>query len=71
MPPDKPARWSPEQDRRLREAVQRFGDKDQWQQVATLVPGRDNKACRKVRCNFQMNHPQASNMLFDSDGFTL
>ena len=40
--------WSPEEDKLLREAVARHGEHDNWKAVAECVPGRTNKACRKV-----------------------
>ncbi|EKM60799.1 uncharacterized protein PHACADRAFT_246943 [Phanerochaete carnosa HHB-10118-sp] len=39
--------WTPEEDSLLKAAVSRYGDRDNWKNVATLVPGRTNKACRK------------------------
>ena len=41
--------WTPVEDSLLKAAVSQFGDHDNWKNVATLVPGRTNKACRKVR----------------------
>eukprot|EP00727_Mastigamoeba_balamuthi_P014318 m51a1_g9510 hypothetical protein (1845) ;mRNA; f:691990-699199 len=36
--------WSPEEDRQLEAAVNRFGEKS-WQQVASLIPGRTGQQC--------------------------
>lgn len=40
--------WSKEEDALLIEAVQQHGERDEWKKVALMVPGRTNKACRKV-----------------------
>ncbi|RDB28956.1 Myb-like protein A [Hypsizygus marmoreus] len=39
--------WSEEEDLLLIKAVQRHGNHDNWKSVASDVPGRTNKACRK------------------------
>ncbi|KAF9786051.1 hypothetical protein BJ322DRAFT_1005044 [Thelephora terrestris] len=39
--------WSTEEDNLLIQAVAIHGQNDNWKQVATAVPGRTNKACRK------------------------
>lgn len=36
------------QDRLLRDAVEKYGDHDNWKAIAEKIPGRSNKACRKV-----------------------
>jgi len=41
--------WSAEEDNLLIQAVAIHGQNDNWKQVALSVPGRTNKACRKVR----------------------
>lgn len=41
--------WTTEEDNLLRTAVALYGECDNWKQVALSVPGRTNKACRKVR----------------------
>lgn len=40
--------WTTTEDRLLTEAVHEFGETDQWKTIAVRVPGRTNKACRKV-----------------------
>lgn len=40
--------WTPEEDRLLTQAVATHGEVDNWKTVALSVPGRTNKACRKV-----------------------
>lgn len=40
--------WSQLEDDLLRIAVSRHGVQDNWKAVADDVPGRNNKACRKV-----------------------
>jgi hypothetical protein len=46
------SRWTEQEDVLLRIAVASFGEHDNWKTVAQAVPGRTNKACRKVsvRC---------------------
>lgn len=39
--------WTPEEDLLLKAAVSRYGEHDNWKTIATRVPGRTNKACRK------------------------
>ncbi|KAG6814035.1 hypothetical protein H0H92_003885 [Tricholoma furcatifolium] len=39
--------WSEAEDILLTNAVRIHGEQDNWKNVATLVPGRTNKACRK------------------------
>lgn len=41
--------WTAEEDKLLTDAVEIHGQNDNWKQVALAVPGRTNKACRKVR----------------------
>jgi hypothetical protein len=41
--------WSPQEDELLKAAVALHGEQDNWKAVAEFVPGRTNKACRKVR----------------------
>ena len=41
--------WTAEEDNLLIQAVAIHGQNDNWKQVALAVPGRTNKACRKVR----------------------
>lgn len=41
--------WSLPEDELLRAAVADYGENDSWKLVAERVPGRTNKACRKVR----------------------
>jgi len=38
------SKWSEEEDRILREAVRRFGEKN-WQQVANCLEGRTGQQC--------------------------
>lgn len=42
------SRWTPREDELLTRAVANFGEHDNWKTVAQAVPGRTNKACRKV-----------------------
>lgn len=45
--------WSNHEDRLLTEAVAIHGsDTEKWKTIALAVPGRTNKACRKVMCTF-------------------
>lgn len=41
--------WTETEDAYLKQAVGVHGECDNWKQVALSVPGRTNKACRKVR----------------------
>lgn len=41
--------WNAEEDRLLKQAVAIHSEFDNWKNVALCVPGRTNKACRKVR----------------------
>lgn len=41
--------WTPREDKLLIDAVAAHGEVDKWKTVALSVPGRTNKACRKVR----------------------
>lgn len=41
--------WTKHEDDLLRQAVAALGENDNWKNVALYVPGRTNKACRKVR----------------------
>lgn len=41
--------WSKDEDELLLSAVAIHGEADNWKNVALCVPGRTNKACRKVR----------------------
>jgi hypothetical protein len=40
--------WSKEEDDLLKCAIETHGTRDNWKAVAAAVPGRTNKACRKV-----------------------
>lgn len=40
--------WSAEEDSLLKAAVDAHGENDNWKIIAQAVPGRSNKACRKV-----------------------
>ena len=40
--------WTTQEDNLLIQAVAIHGENDNWKAVAALVPGRTNKACRKV-----------------------
>lgn len=40
--------WTGEEDGLLARAVGEHGEQDNWKRVAESVPGRTNKACRKV-----------------------
>lgn len=40
--------WTKQEDELLIRAVQQHGDEDNWKTIALFVPGRTNKACRKV-----------------------
>ncbi|TFK30375.1 hypothetical protein FA15DRAFT_3853 [Coprinopsis marcescibilis] len=39
--------WGPEEDALLREGVHLYGATDKWKDIAAMIPGRNNKACRK------------------------
>ncbi|KAJ8517032.1 hypothetical protein ONZ45_g5735 [Pleurotus djamor] len=39
--------WNSEEDAALKQAVERYGEIDNWKNIALEVPGRTNKACRK------------------------
>ena len=41
--------WSAQEDHLLINAVNQHGPGDNWKVIALAVPGRTNKACRKVR----------------------
>jgi hypothetical protein len=41
--------WSPQEDALLMHAITIHGEVDKWKTIALSVPGRTNKACRKVR----------------------
>lgn len=61
--------WTPDEDNQLRLAVATHGEIDNWKTVALSVPGRTNKACRKVRFTvFVLKSPNGSSI---SDGCTL
>ena len=47
--------WTHEEDRLLIEAVRIHGENDNWKAVAICVPGRTNKACRKVSLSMAMH----------------
>lgn len=40
--------WTKEEDELLTQAVAVHGEVDNWKTIALSVPGRTNKACRKV-----------------------
>ena len=40
--------WTTQEDNLLIQAVAIHGENDNWKAVALSVPGRTNKACRKV-----------------------
>jgi len=40
--------WTKHEDNLLKQAVDIHGENDNWKTVALSVPGRTNKACRKV-----------------------
>lgn len=46
--------WSKDEDELLLSAVAIHGEVDNWKNVALCVPGRTNKACRKVRNGFNL-----------------
>ena len=48
-PPNTGRPWTTEEDNLLKEAVYIYGENtEKWKIIATHVPGRTNKACRKV-----------------------
>ena len=49
--------WTAQEDEALIRAVDEHGDNDNWKRVAMCVPGRTNKACRKVS---ETSHPRSS-----------
>lgn len=62
--------WSKDEDELLLSAVAMHGEVDNWKNVALCVPGRTNKACRKVR-NTQSNTPARDRKESYRDGCTL
>ena len=40
--------WTKQEDELLTQAVRVHGENDNWKAIALCVPGRTNKACRKV-----------------------
>jgi hypothetical protein len=40
--------WTKEEDEILIRQVKEIGENDRWKEVALALPGRTNKACRKV-----------------------
>jgi hypothetical protein len=46
--------WSTHEDSLLTQAVALYGESDKWKTIASCVPGRTNKACRKVRATCQL-----------------
>jgi hypothetical protein len=51
--------WNQHEDSLLKQAVAIHGENDNWKIVALSVPGRTNKACRKVSI---ISHEQQLNM---------
>ena len=49
--------WSPHEDKLLTQAIAVHGEVDKWKIIALSVPGRTNKACRKVRCLWTWTTP--------------
>lgn len=50
MPPKAVIRpWTQEEDRLLVQAMAQHGNFESWKDIANVVPGRTNKACRKVQ----------------------
>jgi hypothetical protein len=47
--------WSAEEDKLLIQAVSIHGEVDQWKAIAFFIPGRTNKACRKVSSTFKLD----------------
>ena len=46
--------WTPDEDDKLINAVRIHGDNtEKWKVIAQAVPGRTNKACRKVSLRFR------------------
>lgn len=45
----------PTSDELLRQGVAEHGDTDHWKTIALSVPGRSNKACRKVIIKYLYN----------------
>lgn len=45
--------WTPYEDSLLTQAVAIHGEVDNWKTIALSVPGRTNKACRKVTSSFE------------------
>ena len=65
--------WTPYEDDLLRAAVVIHGDNtEKWKTIALSVPGRTNKACRKVSATFRVVQPStAPNRTLLSVGCTL
>lgn len=62
--------WTTDEDTLLRQAVATHGENDQWKAVALSVPGRTNKACRKVcALQYDMYHNPYSLNIIISAGF--
>ena len=55
--------WTPQEDQLLVQAVAIYGEKERWKTIALHVPGRTNKACRKVR----FSYASFSGMVFSDD----
>ncbi len=62
--------WTKYEDNLLIQAVAIHGENDNWKAVALSVPGRTNKACRKVGA-IQSNYFMHAYARMCSDGFTL
>lgn len=64
-----PRSWSAQEDSLLRQAVAEHGDEQAaWKTIADCVPGRSNKACRKVRPSLSAATTLLLLLIFFSDG---
>ena len=64
--------WTPEEDEKLINAVHVHGDNtEKWKTIASAVPGRTNKACRKVSFVYLWQQAAKAHKLLCSVGFTL
>jgi hypothetical protein len=64
--------WTKHEDNLLKQAVAIHGENDNWKTVALSVPGRTNKACRKVSIFMyeQRTIFAKFNFVFTRGGFT-
>jgi hypothetical protein len=62
--------WTSQEDRILVEQVAVHGDVDKWKTICLAIPGRSNKACRKVLISLSgIFGSGISDFAFTSDGY--